>query len=74
MEISNVELPPVLTGTPSAGPKSKDSKPAYRPNSFDMISVTFERTELTIDFSVYTDNGRLADIQRRDSSGEIESL
>ena len=74
MEISNVELPPVLTGTPSAGPKSKDSKPANRPNSFDMISATFEHTEINIDFTVYTDNGRLENIQRRDSSGEIESL
>lgn len=74
MEISNVELPPVLTGIPSAEPKSKDPKPAHQKKNSDSFSVTFEHTVINIDFTVYTDNGRLEEIQRRNSSGEIESL
>jgi hypothetical protein len=74
MDFSNVELTPLLSEISSAKPKSKESKAVRQTKNFESISVTFEHTEININYAAYTSNGTSLEIRNGRSSEKIESI
>ena len=74
MELSTVELPPVLTRSGNRnGNAAKKVRNSKKSNPAIAGSVTFKRTEITIDYTVYTRTGRTEEIPDRDSLQRIAS-
>lgn len=71
MEISTVELPPVLTQ--SGNRNGNAAKQVKNTKKYNPVSVTFEHTEITIDYTAYTRNVRTEEVPDRVSLQRIAS-